>query len=98
VAVTGAIAQDMLSQAQDLVNRLKSNSAYDIQNSWKMLTIFIGANNLCDVCEDPNKNGPTAFATSIEVFLFENTTNSFPLSFLLNFVFRVELSMTCFTL
>jgi hypothetical protein len=83
VAVTGAIAQDMLSQAQDLVNRLKSNSAYDIQNSWKMLTIFIGANNLCDVCEDPNKNGPTAFANSIEVLLSKNTTNSFLLLLLL---------------
>jgi phospholipase B1 len=66
VAVTGAIAQDMLGQAQELVKRLKSDPAYDIQNSWKMLTIFIGANNLCDVCEDPNKHGPSAFATSIE--------------------------------
>lgn len=69
VAVTGAIAQDLLSQAKELVKRLQSDTTYDIKNSWKMLTLFIGANNLCDVCTDPANNGPDAVQAGIEAAL-----------------------------
>jgi len=31
-----------------------------------MVTIFIGANNLCDVCDDPQKHSPANYAAAIE--------------------------------
>lgn len=69
LCLLGAIAQDLLSQAKELVKRLQSDATYDIKNSWKMLTLFIGANNLCDVCTDPANNGPDAVQAGIEAAL-----------------------------
>jgi len=65
IAVTGAVSQDILGQAQEAVIRLKADPAYDINNSWKMITIFIGANNLCDVCKDPIPNSAATLQTSL---------------------------------
>ncbi|XP_067938740.1 phospholipase B1, membrane-associated-like isoform X2 [Watersipora subatra] len=52
VAVAGAIAQDMPTQARNLVNKLTSDSRIDLEKDWKMVTLFIGGNNLCDFCSD----------------------------------------------
>lgn len=58
-AVSGAINVDMLSQAQWLVSQLQANPNIDMKNDWKVLTLWIGSNNLCDVCDNqPNNNGP----------------------------------------
>jgi len=45
------VYRDMPAQARDLVNRL-NNSDIDFKNDWKMVTLFIGGNNLCDYCND----------------------------------------------
>jgi len=50
-AKNGAIVQDTPQQAVDLVNAIKSNSAIDLNNDWKVVTVLIGGNNLCDVCD-----------------------------------------------
>merc|ERR1712142_1149311 len=50
VAVSGATAYGLLDQAKELVARLKRNSAYDMEKDWKVLTIFIGGNDLCACC------------------------------------------------
>jgi len=55
-AVSGAINKDLLSQAQYLVGQLKANSAININTDWKVLTLWIGSNNLCDVCKDNANN------------------------------------------
>lgn len=59
----------MLAQAKDLVKRLQNDASYSIKTSWKMLTLFIGANNLCDVCTDPANNGPDALQAGVEAAL-----------------------------
>jgi len=64
-AVSGAINQDMLSQAQWLVTQLKANKAIDYNNDWKLLTIWIGSNNLCDVCDNQNYNNADSFDTYV---------------------------------
>jgi len=57
-AVSGSINSDMPAQAQWLVQQLKANSRININTDWKVLTIWIGSNNLCDVCDNTaNNNG-----------------------------------------
>ncbi|VDI27497.1 phospholipase B1, membrane-associated [Mytilus galloprovincialis] len=52
VAIPGKKASDMPDQARMLVDRLKSEKGVDYQNDWKVITLFIGGNDLCDFCED----------------------------------------------
>ena len=42
----------MPGQAELLVKRMKSNSNIDFDNDWKVITVFVGGNDLCDFCED----------------------------------------------
>ena len=51
-AVSGAVASDLLSQAQLLVNRIRSDN---LENEWKVITVFIGGNDLCAICKDKIK-------------------------------------------
>ncbi|XP_032830012.2 phospholipase B1, membrane-associated-like isoform X2 [Petromyzon marinus] len=51
VAVTGSTAQDLLSQARLLTDLLQNDTRVDFQNDWKLLTLFIGGNDLCDSCK-----------------------------------------------
>jgi phospholipase B1 len=40
-------------QARLLVDRLKSGKeGVDIRNDWKVITVFIGGNDLCGYCDD----------------------------------------------
>ena len=44
----------MESQANTLVERINSdNSIVDVDNDWKIVSIFIGGNDLCRSCRDP---------------------------------------------
>lgn len=52
VAVSGAIAQDTTDEAKELIAKIKAMSGVDFYNDWKVVTLFIGGNNLCDHCED----------------------------------------------
>ncbi|XP_062378247.1 phospholipase B1, membrane-associated isoform X2 [Sardina pilchardus] len=51
-AVPGANAHDMPAQARVLIQKMKNDSRIDFQNDWKMITMFIGGNDLCDHCSD----------------------------------------------
>lgn len=42
----------MPGQARTLVDKMKSNKDIDFQNDWKVITLFIGGNDLCDFCDD----------------------------------------------
>ena len=44
--------RDMPGQAELLVKRMKSNPNTDFDNDWKIITLFVGGNDLCDFCED----------------------------------------------
>uniref|UniRef100_A0A6B2LLB3 Triacylglycerol lipase n=1 Tax=Arcella intermedia TaxID=1963864 RepID=A0A6B2LLB3_9EUKA len=62
VAVTGSRSRDLLKQVHVLRDRLQ---AYDMKQ-WKMLTIFIGSNDLCGSCFDP-LNSAEHFVANLEV-------------------------------
>jgi len=48
---------------------MKGLPGIDFNNDWKMLSIFIGGNDLCDYCSDTTKNSPTNFRNNLEVTL-----------------------------
>jgi phospholipase B1 len=66
VAEPGSTSKDLLAQAEELVTRLKSTlTSEDFHNNWKLITVFIGANDVCNSCEDPANYGPEAWTSNI---------------------------------
>ncbi|XP_031212080.1 phospholipase B1, membrane-associated isoform X2 [Mastomys coucha] len=53
-AVPGAKAENLASQAQTLVQKMKTDRRVKFQQDWKVITVMIGANDLCDFCTDSN--------------------------------------------
>ncbi|XP_036398166.1 phospholipase B1, membrane-associated-like [Megalops cyprinoides] len=51
-AVPGSNSDDMPAQVRVLVEKMKTDSRIDFQNDWKVITMFIGGNDLCDHCMD----------------------------------------------
>ena len=43
---------NMPYQARLLVDRMKKEPGVDFENDWKVVTMFIGGNDLCSFCED----------------------------------------------
>jgi len=63
-AVSGAIVQDMNSQVDYLLATLNANHK-TWKDQWKVLTIFIGGNNLCDACKGDAKDQTPAYETEL---------------------------------
>ncbi|CAF3768328.1 unnamed protein product [Rotaria sp. Silwood1] len=61
VAKSGARSYHMVDQADLLLNRLKEEKLCDWNNDWKLITFFIGGNDLCDFCKDLTKHDPVNF-------------------------------------
>ncbi|KAJ8377759.1 hypothetical protein AAFF_G00254320 [Aldrovandia affinis] len=51
-AVAGAISDDMPGQARVLVDMMKKDPRIDFEADWKVITLFIGGNDLCDHCKN----------------------------------------------
>ena len=51
VARPGATNDDMLSEAEMLVERMKADPKVNYAEDWKLLTMFVGGNDLCGSCE-----------------------------------------------
>jgi len=66
VAVSGAIARDMPGQAVNLINAMRSDPLINFNNDWKVVTIWIGGNDFCSVCEGRPENQPEGYAQYIE--------------------------------
>jgi len=49
-AQSGAWVQNLPYQIEFLKKQLNSNKNINVEKDWKVLTILIGANNLCDAC------------------------------------------------
>ncbi|XP_033874390.2 phospholipase B1, membrane-associated-like isoform X1 [Acipenser ruthenus] len=52
MAVGGAKAIDIPDQANRLVQALRDSQDVNFQNDWKLVTVFIGGNDLCNYCND----------------------------------------------
>ncbi|KAJ7340976.1 hypothetical protein JRQ81_004263 [Phrynocephalus forsythii] len=68
-AVAGARAENLPSQARRLIELMKSDSNINFQEDWKLITLFIGGNDLCDHCKDPVRYSPENFASNIQTAL-----------------------------
>uniref|UniRef100_A0A670HQP5 Phospholipase B1, membrane-associated n=1 Tax=Podarcis muralis TaxID=64176 RepID=A0A670HQP5_PODMU len=68
-AVAGARAEGLLSQARKLIDLMKTDSKINFQEDWKLVTIFIGGNDLCDHCKDPVLYSAENFVSNIQAAL-----------------------------
>jgi small subunit ribosomal protein S29e/phospholipase B1 len=71
-AISEAKIADVPSQVQYLINTLKSAEyagKIDFQNDWKLLTLFIGANNLCICCHNDSRGTPQYFEQNLRSIL-----------------------------
>lgn len=69
VAVTGAQAQDMVTQARRLIERLRADKKVDYAKDWKIVTFFIGGNDICTYCKDKQGNSPAQYIKEITLAL-----------------------------
>lgn len=42
----------MLAQAKALVNKIKQTNSINFYEGWKLVTMFVGGNDLCKACKD----------------------------------------------
>ena len=66
VAVSGQEANHIPEQARQLVKRLKESKDIDYQNDWKLVTLFIGGNDICDYCKDKSLHSPQAYIDFVQ--------------------------------
>ncbi|XP_021563672.1 phospholipase B1, membrane-associated, partial [Carlito syrichta] len=64
-AVAGSLAEDLPDQARRLVDLMKNDTRIRFQEDWKLITLFIGGNDLCDFCNDPARYSPQNFTANI---------------------------------
>ena len=80
VAMSGALSRDMLGQAQELVRKMQESPEVDFENDWKLVTVFIGFNDVCLFCIDPMGGNPDSWAEDIGDaldYLQENSPRTF---------------------
>ncbi|XP_021163281.2 phospholipase B1, membrane-associated, partial [Fundulus heteroclitus] len=51
-AVPGGKSKDIPSQVRALVTRMKNDARINFESDWKLITIFIGGNDVCAHCEN----------------------------------------------
>jgi phospholipase B1 len=67
VAKAGAVSVDMPEQANILVDRmLNTLGTAEFNSAWKLVTFFIGGNDLCAFCKDTNKYSVANYKANIE--------------------------------
>ena len=77
-AVSLAKVQDLHTQMDHLVAEAKKIKGLDFHNDWKVLTILIGANNLCISCEDGRKDATPEFFDAKYRAILERVRNDIP--------------------
>lgn len=81
VARTGAHASEMLQQAQDLVAKIRASDQVDFNDDWKLITIFIGSNDICQLpCIDDPLGDPENWIQNITTaldYLSDNLPRTF---------------------
>ncbi|XP_033121044.1 phospholipase B1, membrane-associated-like [Anneissia japonica] len=65
VGFPGDVSSDMPTQAERLVAKMKRDPDIDFYNDWKLVTLFIGANDICDWCKDTALYHPQVYVDNI---------------------------------
>jgi phospholipase B1 len=67
VAKAGAVSVDTPGQANILVDRMINKlGAARFASEWKLVTFFIGGNDLCNICKDTNKYNTANFKKNVK--------------------------------
>ncbi|VCW68788.1 unnamed protein product [Gulo gulo] len=66
VATEGARAKDMPTQARALLERMKNQPEIDFESDWKLITLFIGSNDVCHYCESPEVHSAGEYIQHIQ--------------------------------
>uniref|UniRef100_F1M7W5 Phospholipase B1, membrane-associated n=1 Tax=Rattus norvegicus TaxID=10116 RepID=F1M7W5_RAT len=61
-AVPGAKAENLASQVQTLIQKMKNDTRVNFHQDWKVITVMIGASDLCDFCKDSNRYSAANFS------------------------------------
>jgi len=65
-AVPGSTAKALHGQALELVNAMRNDPNVDFDNDWKVITVFIGGNDVCDYFDgEPEANSPATYIEGI---------------------------------
>ncbi|KPP68174.1 phospholipase B1, membrane-associated-like [Scleropages formosus] len=62
MAVSGAKASQVPGQVQNLIQAMKDSKEIDFEKDWKLITLFIGGNDLCQYCLDQNNLSPQNYS------------------------------------
>ncbi|KAM9297857.1 phospholipase B1, membrane-associated [Morus bassanus] len=65
-AVPGAQAKHLPAQARNLLRLMKTDPRIDFSADWKLITVHIGGNDLCNYCKDPNYYSAVNFVRRIQ--------------------------------
>ncbi|NXK84726.1 PLB1 Phospholipase, partial [Amazona guildingii] len=68
-AVAGDCAEGVPEQVRRLVDRMKNDTRINFQTDWKLITLFIGANDLCKFCGNPIHYSPENYTYNLQVSL-----------------------------
>lgn len=65
LAVPGSFSYELPEQAKNLTKTLKGRLGPKNEDKWKLVNIFIGHNDLCNVCHNMTLYGPESFGKSV---------------------------------
>ncbi|XP_063350723.1 phospholipase B1, membrane-associated [Pelmatolapia mariae] len=69
MAEPGVKASDIPSQVQALIKAMREDTEVNFENDWKLVTIFIGGNDLCSYCFDQNNLSPKNYSHNLKISL-----------------------------
>uniref|UniRef100_A0A8D2ZHZ3 Phospholipase B1, membrane-associated n=1 Tax=Scophthalmus maximus TaxID=52904 RepID=A0A8D2ZHZ3_SCOMX len=69
MAMAGAKTSDIPGQAQALIKAMREDKGVDIEKDWKLVTIFVGGNDLCHYCTDQNNLAPMNYSHNLMLSL-----------------------------
>ncbi|KAG8235662.1 hypothetical protein J437_LFUL016035 [Ladona fulva] len=81
VAVPAALDDDVLDQVKMFIKKMSYNRRINFKNDWKLLSIFIGHNDICSYqCFDRRKHSPAAHKLNLQKaldYLYQNVPRLF---------------------
>uniref|UniRef100_UPI003AAC5A81 phospholipase B1, membrane-associated-like n=1 Tax=Centroberyx gerrardi TaxID=166262 RepID=UPI003AAC5A81 len=69
MAVAGAKTSEMPAQVQALIKAMRENKKVNFEKDWKLVTIFVGGNDLCNYCMEQNNLSPKNYSHNLMLSL-----------------------------
>lgn len=66
MAISGSEAYELLDQVKRLIQRMQNSSNIDYKNDWKLITVFIGSNDICETCTGQNQSLPENYINYVK--------------------------------